>query len=240
MSAAASAAPSSLMDVLHQGSDLVTSDGTKLLTGLPDGASVRLLEGAAVVGVEAGQETARFDFALGQVGAVCWRHANPRHGAPALVRRCPATTCPRQPPAPNRCQHPPVCPPAAARHALCGSGPHQPVVDGTQVGRQRRRGAPWPAVAGRWGQVGRACTRLLHALHRAHLPAAPTRSLQVPEETQFLLAELPAAEGGQAQGGFALLLPLIDGGAFRATLRPPTRCALQACVAEALQPQPMS
>lgn len=72
MSAAASPASSSL-EVLHQGSDLVTSAGTLLLTDLPDGASVRLLDGAAVVGVEAGQDTARFDFALGQVGAGCWQ-----------------------------------------------------------------------------------------------------------------------------------------------------------------------
>lgn len=39
--------------------------------------------------------------------------------------------------------------------------------------------------------------------------------MKVPEETQFLLAELE--EGG----GHVLLLPLIDGGAFRATLRAP-------------------
>lgn len=71
MSAAASPAPSSLEVVLHQGSDLVTSAGVPLLTGLPDGASVRLLDGAAVLGVDAGQATACFDFALGQVGAGC-------------------------------------------------------------------------------------------------------------------------------------------------------------------------
>lgn len=41
------------------------------------------------------------------------------------------------------------------------------------------------------------------------------RGEDVPGETQFLLAEL--AEGG----GYALLLPLLDAGTFRATLRPP-------------------
>lgn len=44
---------------------------------------------------------------------------------------------------------------------------------------------------------------------------------QVPEETQFLLLELA---GGR--GGYALLLPLIDGGAFRATLRGGCACWL--------------
>lgn len=39
---------------------------------------------------------------------------------------------------------------------------------------------------------------------------------EVPRETQFLLLQLPG-------GAFALLLPLIDAGAFRSTLRPP-RC----------------
>ena len=45
----------------------------------------------------------------------------------------------------------------------------------------------------------------------------PSHSEQIPEETQFLLLEL---EGGV----YGLILPLIDGGTFRATLRP-ARCA---------------
>jgi raffinose synthase len=43
-------------------------------------------------------------------------------------------------------------------------------------------------------------------------PSVPAQ--QIPEETQCLLVEL---EDG---AGYALLLPLIDNGAFRATLRP--------------------
>ncbi|KAL4457682.1 hypothetical protein ABPG75_012547 [Micractinium tetrahymenae] len=45
-------------------------------------------------------------------------------------------------------------------------------------------------------------------------PAWGTSAEQVPEETQFLLLEL-----GGGKGGYALMLPLIDSGAFRATLR---------------------
>lgn len=46
------------------------------------------------------------------------------------------------------------------------------------------------------------------------MPCWGSRGRDVPPETQFLLLEL-------AQGGpYAVLLPLIDCGAFRATLRP--------------------
>ena len=50
-------------------------------------------------------------------------------------------------------------------------------------------------------------------------PEWGTSARELPPETQFLLAEL---EGG---AGYAALLPLIDGGSFRGTLRGP-RCAL--------------
>lgn len=105
------------------------------------------------------------------------------------------------------------------------------MVDGAQVGHQRRRGALWSVGS---GQGGQGLTRVLRRRPPLELPMppcthiwpAPTHLLQVPEETQFLLAELAAAEGGQGPGqGYVLLLPLIDSGAFRATLRPPTRCA---------------
>ncbi|KAL4442956.1 hypothetical protein ABPG77_008447 [Micractinium sp. CCAP 211/92] len=66
--------------------------------------------------------------------------------------------------------------------------------------------------------LGKLCASRFLALGRTSLwwctPAWGTSAEQVPEETQFLLLELA---GGR--GGYALLLPLIDGGAFRATLR---------------------
>ena len=64
------------------------------------------------------------------------------------------------------------------------------------------------------------CSRFL-ALGRTSLwwmtPQWGCRGEDVPGETQFLLLELA---GG---GGYALLLPLLDAGTFRATLQPP-RC----------------
>uniref|UniRef100_A0A061S594 galactinol--sucrose galactosyltransferase n=1 Tax=Tetraselmis sp. GSL018 TaxID=582737 RepID=A0A061S594_9CHLO len=68
-------------------------------------------------------------------------------------------------------------------------------------------------------ELGRlACCRFL-ALARCKLwwmtPAWGSTAKDVPPETQFLLLEL--AEGGP----YAIMLPLIDSGSFRATLRPP-------------------
>lgn len=64
-----------------------------------------------------------------------------------------------------------------------------------------------------------SCERFL-ALAKSSLywmsPMYGATASEVPRETQFLLLQLPG-------GTFALLLPLIDAGAFRATLRPP-RC----------------
>lgn len=61
-----------------------------------------------------------------------------------------------------------------------------------------------------------ACTRFL-ALSRISIwwmsPAWGSSAAEVPGETQFLLLEL-------ADSSYALLLPLIDGGRFRGTLRP--------------------
>lgn len=70
---------------------------------------------------------------------------------------------------------------------------------------------PWrhPATVG--------CTWVLQTTtHLSPMSAASSacsRACQVPEETQFLLLELAG------HGGYVLMLPLIDGGAFRATLR---------------------
>lgn len=62
-----------------------------------------------------------------------------------------------------------------------------------------------------------ACTRFV-ALARAKLywmvPAWGTCAGDLPVETQLLLTEL-------ADGRYGLLLPLIDGGSFRGSLRPP-------------------
>jgi hypothetical protein len=49
-------------------------------------------------------------------------------------------------------------------------------------------------------------------------PEWRTSTLDLPPETQFLLAELKGGEAGQAPLSYALLLPLIDGD-FRTTLR---------------------
>ena len=63
------------------------------------------------------------------------------------------------------------------------------------------------------------CERFL-ALSKSSLywmsPLFGTTAADVPRETQFLLLSLPG-------GACALLLPLIDSGKFRATLRPPDR-----------------
>jgi hypothetical protein len=50
--------------------------------------------------------------------------------------------------------------------------------------------------------------------------------MQIPEETQFLLLELEQGQDGGSRGGgtdYCLILPLIDAGTFRATLRPAPR-----------------
>ena len=225
------------MDVLHRGSDLVTSSSTPLLTGLPPEARVRLMDGAAVVGAEAGRDTARFDFALGQVGAGCWALDGQRArdvGCTRRERRCP-TVCTQLLPALACCLHPraAACPQlnasrfvALGRTSLWWMTPKW----GSSAAEVR---PSWREGRGRhagWVQAWRRRPQPAAPMWPAPAPAIrmhpPSADRQVPEETQFLLAELPAAEGGQGGSqGYALLLPLIDGGTFRATLRPPTRCA---------------
>lgn len=52
-------------------------------------------------------------------------------------------------------------------------------------------------------------------------PEWGTSAQDLPPETQFMLLELAP------KGPYAVLLPLIDSGKFRATLRPPRRVSSQ-------------
>lgn len=128
--------------------------------------------------------------------------------------------------------------PAALRITISGAWAHRPVVVHARLGEHRPASARSQQAAGLAESAAPArllaapLLTLTTAFGCCRSPAAratfgtagPSASpcaswcQQVPEETQFLLLELA---GGH--GGYALMLPLIDGGTFRATLR--GRCA---------------
>ncbi|PSC71477.1 raffinose synthase [Micractinium conductrix] len=114
-----------------------------------------------------------------------------------------------------------------------------PLLDGLPVSATVRA-EPGCAVVGLQTSDGALACRadfLIRKLHASRFlalgrtslwwsaPAWGTSTQQVPEETQFLLVELPSGTcgGGDDAPTYALLLPLIDSGAFRATLRPASR-----------------
>ena len=188
---------SAALEVQHQDGCLVTSGGTVVLEQLAGEVRVRQLGAAAVIGLEhpSGQPVAAADFSVGKVGAGCVAIA---------ACNCASTS------AIKHTQHP------VPRVLLAIPSTVLPP-------RRRRRRCPAP--------TRRHCTlappappcpqlrasRFL-ALGRTSLwwmtPAWGCSTQHIPEETQCLLLEL------EAGGGYALILPLIDSGTFRATLRP--------------------
>lgn len=202
---------SSVFEVQQHDDRLVTSSGAALLEGMAREVRVRLEGTAAVLGLNApgGEPVAAAERCLGKVGAA-WigRH---------VQLSCHACRFPSAW-GMHRCKTTSAAPLMSPTHVL----PQRPVTPQLKASRFLALGRTslwWMTPA--WGsstqQVG---CRLARACQVERPPCQCTHALpinqtpQIPEETQCLLVEL---EGG---AGYALLLPLIDGGTFRATLRP--------------------
>jgi Raffinose synthase or seed imbibition protein Sip1 len=111
----------------------------------------------------------------------------------------------------------PLC--ARGPQAWQGPSPSERRLGGGEASCQAGVGYPRMLMVTRVPSAAQLVFRRFLASARSKLwwstPEWGVDGSDVPPETQFLLAEL--REGGP----YAILLPLIDGGTFRATLRPP-------------------